>query len=194
MVIKILARVDLTFLKFKMRIESFVLWSPAREVFGHTSNTVWANRFTLKAFDVGFGQTGSQLSILPKRIADGGPTRFGSKINLRVERDANPYCQIFPTDNIRKLFHQFSITNCRKAQGFTPLRKISGIHRKDIATEMVAWVRSDGHRNAKPGLFGEMLEFIVPDSDGLRFWNLPEIEMVHLLIDNLGHSSYTSKS
>ncbi len=193
MVIKIIAWVDLTLLKFKMRIQPILLWSPTGEVFGHTSYTVWTNRFTLKSFDIGFGQTGGELSIFSKRAADAGPARFGCKINLRVKRDANPHRQIFLPNNISKLPHQFSIVNRCKAQRLTPLRKISSAHRKDIVTKMVARVRSNSHRNAKPGLFGETLELIVPGSNSLRFGNLPEIEMVHLLISNLGHSC-TGKS
>ena len=42
MVVKVLARIDLAFLKFKMRIQPFVLRPSAGEMFGHAGHAVRA--------------------------------------------------------------------------------------------------------------------------------------------------------
>src|SRR5262245_7636946 len=54
MIVKIIAGIDLAFLEFKMRIQSLSLWTTAREMFGHTGNTVRTQRLALKAFDICF--------------------------------------------------------------------------------------------------------------------------------------------
>src|SRR5215208_48345 len=122
------------------------------------------------------------MRILSEGSADARPARFGRKINLRMECDADPNCQIFLSDNISKLSHQSNIANRCEAQGFTPLRKIHGSHRKDIAGEMVARVRGDGNRDAKPRLLGKTLKPVVPTCDNPRTWDLPKIEVIHLLM------------
>ena len=48
------------------------------------------------------------MRILAEGATDTGPARLGCKINLRVERDANSNCEIFLSDNIRKLLPGFS--------------------------------------------------------------------------------------
>src|SRR6476660_989117 len=121
MVIKIIAGIDLSFLIFKMRIQAFVLRTSAREMFGHAGHTLRAESFVLKSFDVAFGETCGQMGILAEWAADARPARFVRKIDLRVQRNANSHCQVFPSNDISKHSHEFNVSNRPKPQGFAPL-------------------------------------------------------------------------
>src|SRR5215207_10004635 len=125
------------------------------------------------------------MGVLPECAADARPTRLGSEINLRMERDANSYCQIFFADKIRKLFYQFGIPDCGKPQGLTPLRKIISRHCKDITAEMVAWIGCNGDGDAKPCLFGMALQVVVPARGHLCTRNLPQVKVIHFLLSDL---------
>src|SRR5918912_583419 len=132
MIVKVMAGIDLSLLKLEMRIQALLLWTTARKVFGHTGHASRAQRFPLQSFNVSFRQTSCKMGILSKRAANAWPARFGCQINLRMEGDANTYCEVFFSDSICKLPYQFNITDRPKTQGFAPLRKIERRHRKDI--------------------------------------------------------------
>ena len=61
---------------------------------------------------------------------DPWPTRFGCKVDLWMKRHANSNQQVFLADNISKLFHQFSIADCRKAQRLTHWEKSMSLMEK----------------------------------------------------------------
>src|SRR5256885_1040886 len=65
--------------------------------------------------------------------------------------------------------------------------RIQPLHLRAPAREMLAGIRGNRNWDTQPGLLGESLEFVVPTGDDWRAWDLPKIEMIHLLVGHLGH-------
>jgi glyoxylase-like metal-dependent hydrolase (beta-lactamase superfamily II) len=96
MVIKIVAWIDLSFLKLEMGIKPFFLWASAGEVLGHAGHAMWSQLFTLHPSNIG-SETGAELlgrpppegrhqdqSFAPHRVLEDGESLRTSEFELQA--------------------------------------------------------------------------------------------------------------
>src|SRR5579871_3280753 len=76
-IIEIITRINLSFLKWEMRVQAFFLRAATAEMFGHACYTIAPEFLALKSEYICFGHSCSELSIFSKCSADARPAWFG---------------------------------------------------------------------------------------------------------------------
>ena len=125
------------------------------------------------------------MSVLAKGTTDPRPARFCCQVHLGMKGNADSNCQVLLPGNIGKFSNNLCVVQGTEAQRFTPLRKLSRGHGKNIAGEMVAWVGGNCDRDSQPGLFGEPLQVVLPPGNRRCSRNAPQVEVIHFLFRNL---------
>ena len=83
-IVKVLPRINLSFLNGKVGVEPFLLRPAAGEVLRHTGDAPLIEAFALQPFDISRDHTGTQRRILSKGTADPRPSGLRSQVNLWV--------------------------------------------------------------------------------------------------------------
>ena len=119
--LELVSRVDLFSAIWEMRILAVLLGSASGKVLRCAGNAVRTYFLTLKAPEVRRDHGTDGTGVLPERLGLTGPSRFGCKINLRVQGSPDPDGQILTTHNVTEFLNEFRVTDGGQAEWFGPL-------------------------------------------------------------------------